>query len=490
MRKYVRKVASTIGVGLLVLAVMGGIFALSPVLADEPGPESPGGQWEAGVIPPGTAYNDGTGVLQFYWRCWNWTGTGNYYTFAIHQFGNPTPMYIQSSALGDTFPGITVPLQSIDGWAAGTDIYNPEGSGNTHDWAVPAGFSAGAYSAWVHVYVKEKTGPEASNMISFDILQATGDLVVFKYNDLNGNGDWDSGEPGVQGFVFDITGPANYLDQVTDVNGLITLSGIPIGNYTVTEETPLPAGWKKTEPAATYSQPAAVTTGGSVQVDFGNQQVGDLEIIKQDDLGAGLSGWYFEVTGPPNMSGYTGAGGVLLFEDIPVGSYTVTETMKAGWTNIDPTTGPPYTKPATVPFNAKTTVTFVNEETIGDLEIIKKDDLGVGLSGWHFEVTGPVNRSGNTGTGGVLLFEDIPVGSYTVTETMKPGWTNIEPPTGPPYQKGAEVLLNTKTTVEFVNQRPPSVPTLGQWGMIIMGVLFAALVIWLPIWRRRLTANR
>jgi hypothetical protein len=494
MRKYMRKVASTIGVGLLVLAVMGGLFALSPITAEAVEPESPGGEWEAGVIPPGEAYNDGTDVLEFYWHCWGWTGTGDYYTFSIHESGDlETPIYIQRSDVsGQVFEGITEPLQDIYGWATGTDIYNPEetnGGGQTHDWTVPDTMLPGDYWGVVSIYVQEQIEPEAQNIISFDILQATGELVVFKYNDLNGSGDWESGELGVEGFVFDITGPEDYLDQVTSIDGLITLSDIPIGTYIITEE-PLPDGWEKTEPTAGYSQQAEVTTGGSVQVDFGNQQVGDLEIIKEDDTGAGLSGWSFDVTGPVNRSGDTGGGGVLLFEDIPVGDYTVEETMEPGWTNVVPDTGPPYTMDATVSFNAKTTVTFVNEETIGDLEIIKKDELGAGLSGWHFEVTGPVNRSGDTGAGGVLLFEDIPVGSYTVTETMKGGWTSIDPGGSDPYEKGAEVLLNTKTTVEFQNQRPPSVPTLGQWGMIIMGVLFAALVIGLPIWRRRLAANR
>lgn len=492
MRKYMRNVASIIGVALLILTVIGGLFALSPITAEAVDPQSPA-EWEQGVTP-NEVYNDGTGVLYFHWHCWDWVGTGDYYTFAIHELGNyATPIYIQRSDLGDTFVGITVALQDIDGWTAGTDIYNPEetnGGGQTHDWTVPVAFPEGDYWGIVTVYVQAQADPEAQTLISFDILQATGELVVFKYNDLNGNGDWDGGEPGVENFVFDITGPEDHLDQVTNVNGLITLSDIAIGDYTICEETPLPPGWEKTEPAVGYCQPATVTTGGSIQVDFGNQQVGNLEIIKEDEFETGLAGWHFDVTGPESMSGDTGVGGVLLFEDIPVGNYTVTETMEAGWTNIEPPTGPPYTMPAAVPFNDTVTVTFINEETIGDLEIIKRDDTGAGLPGWHFVVTGPVNLSGDTGGGGILLFEDIPVGNYTVTETMKPGWTSIDPGEPGPYTKPAEVFLDTKTTVIFVNERPPSVPTLGQWGMIIMGILFAALVIWLPIRRRRLAANR
>ena len=499
MKRFVRNITSIIGVGLLVLAVMVGLFALNPIMAqedDEVEPQTPT-IIVLGSSPP-SVLNDGTGVMNFNWDISDWAVEYHawYYSFSILK-PDTTVLYSQDSLAGDIFPGIIGPLVSVDGMTGGPAVHilQPE-SPSAHTWTVPAGTPAGGYTAriefWTHEWYDEYATYEASMDVSFGVLQAVGELVVFKYNDLNGNGDWDGGEPGVQDFTFDITGPENYLDQVTDANGLITLSDIPIGDYTVTEESPLPAGWVKTEPAdaADYTQQATVTSGGSVQVDFGNQQVGNLEIIKEDEFETRLVGWHFEVTGPENMSGDTGAGGILLFEDIPVGNYTVEETMEPGWTNVEPPTGPPYTMPAAVPFNDTVTVTFVNEETIGDLEIIKKDDTGTGLAGWHFDVTGPVNLSGNTNGSGVLLFQGIPVGDYTVTETMKPGWTNIEPPTGPPYEKDAEVLLDTKTTVEFINQRPPSVPTLGQWGMIIMGILFAALVIWLPIRRRRLAANR
>jgi hypothetical protein len=158
------------------------------------------------------------------------------------------------------------------------------------------------------------------------------------------------------------------------------------------------------------------------------------------------------------MSGATGPSGNLTFEDIPIGQYTVTETLMGGWINTDPGGSAPYQKQAEVPFEDTATVTFVNVQDIGGLEIFKFNDLdgdGVydpgdgetGLDGWHFEVTGPMNMNGDTSGGGYLVFNSIPTGDYDITETLQSGWTNTTPTT----QNNVTVNLNSTTSVEFGN---------------------------------------
>jgi hypothetical protein len=102
--------------------------------------------------------------------------------------------------------------------------------------------------------------------------ETTGNLIIYKYNDLNGNGSWDVGEPYLSGWHFDVTGPQNFLDQVTDINEKITLNGIPTGGYIITETTLL-SGWKHTDPdSPPYQKVANVTTGATTEVKFGNQE--------------------------------------------------------------------------------------------------------------------------------------------------------------------------------------------------------------------------
>ena len=98
-------------------------------------------------------------------------------------------------------------------------------------------------------------------------------LVIDKYNDLDGDGSWDVGEPYLPGWHFDVTGPQNFLDQVTDVNGQIILNSIATGDYTITE-TSLLGGWVHTDPdSPPYQKVVTVNTDQITEVKFGNQVV-------------------------------------------------------------------------------------------------------------------------------------------------------------------------------------------------------------------------
>jgi uncharacterized repeat protein (TIGR01451 family) len=52
-----------------------------------------------------------------------------------------------------------------------------------------------------------------------------------------------------------------------------------------------------------------------------------------------------------------------------------------------------------------------------------------GLSGWTIQLTGPVNQTTTTGTGGTYRFCGLPPGTYTVAEVLLPGWVRTFPPT-------------------------------------------------------------
>jgi hypothetical protein len=93
-------------------------------------------------------------------------------------------------------------------------------------------------------------------------------LVIFKYNDLNGNGVWDSGEPGLANRQVHITGPGYDQTWLTDGFGLITLIDLAPGDYTSTETvTP---GWTVT--TANPQTATVVPGGGLVTLDFGDRK--------------------------------------------------------------------------------------------------------------------------------------------------------------------------------------------------------------------------
>jgi len=103
---------------------------------------------------------------------------------------------------------------------------------------------------------------------------------------------------------------------------------------------------------------------------------------------------------------------------------------------------------------------------VGNLEILKYNDLNQdgdrdpgedGLNGWEFTITGPASYTETTGADGYISLSDIPVGEYTITETLKSGWQNTDPGTGPP-QKTATVTTGETTTVEFGNYLPAAPP--------------------------------
>lgn len=128
----------------------------------------------SGGVTPNTIMNDGTHRANFTWDIWDWSGNASYYTFAIHNFGDLfSPIYIQYSdgAGTDSFLGVSVPLQSVNGTVGSptTHLRNPEYPG-AHVWTVPSGFTPGTYWAVASLYLEGETVPDAQAIITLDIV--------------------------------------------------------------------------------------------------------------------------------------------------------------------------------------------------------------------------------------------------------------------------------------------------------------------------------
>jgi len=141
-------------------------------------------------------------------------------------------------------PGWTIP----EGGRSGQDTYQ-------HTFDVPAGAKPGNWTSRIEYYSTSigMTAPEKASDETFWVRQP---LTIFKYNDLDGDGMFDAGEPGLDGWEFHITGPGGYnVTTTTQGGGYIDLAGadsdpLPCiqaaGNYVITET--LQTNWINTDP--------------------------------------------------------------------------------------------------------------------------------------------------------------------------------------------------------------------------------------------------
>lgn len=148
-----------------------------------------------------------------------------------------------------------------------------------------------------------------------------GFLKIFKYEDLNGNGQFDDGEPGVPGFHFRVDGEGQSFEITTGNGGVWISDGLPAGDYTVTEIN-IPDGWEPTTPT---EQTVEVEDGEIAEVRFGNKQVPtpSVDIIGEKVWLVGDSefppdvAFTFEIIGK-GLTTQTNESGEFRFEDVIV----------------------------------------------------------------------------------------------------------------------------------------------------------------------------
>src|SRR6185369_6636485 len=74
--------------------------------------------------------------------------------------------------------------------------------------------------------------------------------------------------------------------------------------------------------------------------------------------------------------------------------------------------------------------TFTNTRQLGAIKITKTSSKSPnpGLPGAQFSITGPVNRTATSGADGTVCIDNLPFGTYSVTETAAPNGYQIDPP--------------------------------------------------------------
>ena len=257
--------------------------------------------------------------------------------------------------------------------------------------------------------------------------QQQGTVSGTVFNDLNGNGAQDAGEPGISGVVITRDG---VITTTTSGSGSYSFSDVAAGSHTLVETDP--AGFVSTTP---NSRTVSVPAGGSATASFGDQQQGtvsgtvfsDLNGNGTQDAGeSGIGGVTVTLDGTTTTT--TSGGGSYSFSGVAAGSHTVVETDPAGFVSTTPNS-----RTVSVPANGAASANFGDQQqgtisgtVFNDLNGNGTQDEGEsGIGGVAITRDGVITTT--TSGGGAYSFSGVAAGSHTVVETDPAGFVSTTP---------------------------------------------------------------
>ncbi len=263
-------------------------------------------------------------------------------------------------------PGLanwTITLEGKDGWAMPVSKTTTTDVNGKYSFSVPPGSYTVCEVLVANWYQSVPAGGGCYNItLISQQLDDNNDFGNYQYatksgvkfNDLNGDGVKDAGEPGLANWTITLEGKDGWAMPIsktttTDANGEYTFS-VPPGSYTVCEVQK--AGWIQTIPAAGGCYNITLI---SQQVDdnnhFGNFKMPTVTACKLSDADGKLAtiddeapvpNWpvYLSIDGVRQLPAqYTGSDGCFTWTDLlPGHSYDVEEDVLTGWAAVTPTT--------------------------------------------------------------------------------------------------------------------------------------------------------
>jgi serine-aspartate repeat-containing protein C/D/E len=317
------------------------------------------------------------------------------------------------------------------------------------------------------------------------------------FNDSNGNGIRDPGEPGLDGVPIHVESAGGLvLTGLSGPDGSFQICGLTSGDaFRVT--SPAPLGFNKTGPvnatvaprvfAKDFAYVIEVCLANQPNLLFPNQPIpGAIGGAKFEDLNANgvrdpgeppLSGVTITLTpsaGGTGQTATTDASGNFLFTNVSAGNFVLSETVPSGFTQTAPLAG---TIPITLAANGSSLGNlFGNFHGIltGTISGTKFNDVngnGVrdagepGTGGVTIELSSfpscvpppslpvlPVGATTTTGPDGSFTLTDVPLGCYLVYEILPAGFQQTFPP-GPGFQfVNLTLTQRTVTGLLFGNQ--------------------------------------
>ena len=238
-----------------------------------------------------------------------------------------------------------------------------------------------------------------------------------------------TGNLNIEGIKFFATGISDTnkdlkFEATTNENGVAMFDKLVIGKYTVTEDgSTVPAAY-----LVANEQEVTVEYNETAEVAFENiEKTGSITVHKTTEGQKNIEGITFYLRGTSdsgreiNIPATTDKDGVAVFENVPIGTYSIIEdeeTVPYGYLVADE-------KEVTVIYSETVDAEIINNEQTGTIKVHKRTEGDLNISGITFYLKGTsdsgreINIPATTDKDGVAVFENVPVGTYMVIEDEK-----------------------------------------------------------------------
>lgn len=238
-----------------------------------------------------------------------------------------------------------------------------------------------------------------------------------------------TGNLNIEGIKFFATGISDTnkdlkFEATTNENGVAMFDKLVIGKYTVTEDgSTVPAAY-----LVANEQTVTVEYNTTAEVKVTNEEkTGSIKVQKRTEGQKNVEGITFYLKGTSdsgreiNIPATTDKDGVAVFENVPIGTYSIIEdeeTVPYGYLVADE-------KEVTVIYSETVDAEIINNEQTGTIKVHKRTEGDLNISGITFYLKGTsdsgreINIPATTDKDGVAVFENVPVGTYMVIEDEK-----------------------------------------------------------------------
>lgn len=276
-----------------------------------------------------------------------------------------------------------------------------------------------------------------------------------------------TGNLNIEGIKFFATGISDTnkdlkFEATTDENGVAMFDKLVIGKYVITEDgSTVPAAYlvaDEQEVTVEYNTTAAVKVTNE-------EKTGSIKVQKRTEGQKNVEGITFYLKGTSdtgreiNIPATTDKDGVAVFENVPVGTYKIIEdkeTVPYGYLVADE-------KEVKVEYAQTIDENILNNEQTGTVQVHKKTDGMTNIEGIRFILSGTsdtgreINIPAITDKDGIAKFENVPIGTYTITEdgsTVPYGYLVAD-------SKQVTVTYAQTVDADMFNQKVPDTPNTG-----------------------------
>lgn len=288
--------------------------------------------------------------------------------------------------------------------------------------------------------------------------EKTGSITVHKTTE---------GQKNVEGITFYLKGTSDSgreinIPATTDKDGVAVFENVPVGTYMVIEdEETVPYGYLVAD-----EKEVTVIYAETVDAEIlNNEQTGSITIHKTTEGQKNIEGIKFYLRGTSdtgreiNISATTDKDGIAVFENVPVGTYKIIEdkeTVPYGYLVA-------AEKEVTVTYAETVDTDILNAEQTGIIQVHKKTADMTNVEGIRFILSGisdtgrEINIPAITDKDGLARFENVPIGTYTITEdgsTVPYGYLVAD-------SKQVTVAYAQTVDTDMVNEKAPDTPNTG-----------------------------